>query len=125
MMNAIGFAVGLAVIALTVYIATLSRKREYGLLKALGARSRVLYGVVLAQAGLSVALGFLAALTFTAVLAIVVPAMGLPLSLSIEPAAVLNVALVAAAIAGLSSLLPVRQVANIDPAIVFKKGVAL
>jgi putative ABC transport system permease protein len=125
MMNAIGFAVGLAVIALTVYIATLSRKREYGLLKALGARSRVLYGVVLAQAGLSVALGFLAALTFTAVLAMVVPAMGLPLSLSIEPAAVLNVALVAAVIAGLSSLLPVRQVANIDPAIVFKKGVAL
>lgn len=125
MMNAIGFAVGLAVIALTVYIATLSRKREYGLLKALGAQSRVLYGVVLAQAGLSVALGFLAALTFTAVLALVVPATGLPLSLSLEPAAVLNVALVAAVIAGLSSLLPVRQVANIDPAIVFKKGVAL
>lgn len=125
MMDAIGFAVGLAVIALTVYIATLSRKREYGLLKALGARSRVLYGLVLAQAGLSVALGFLAALTFTAVLAIVVPAMGLPLSLSIEPTAVLNVALVAAVIAALSSLLPVRQVANIDPAIVFKKGVAL
>lgn len=124
MMNAIGFAVGLAVIALTVYIATLSRRREYGLLKALGARGRVLYGVVLAQAGLSVALGFLAALTFTAVLAMVVPATGLPLSLSIEPAAVLNVALVAAVIAGLSSLLPVRQVANIDPAIVFKKGVA-
>jgi putative ABC transport system permease protein len=125
MMNAIGFAVGLAVIALTVYIAALSRRREYGLLKALGARGRVLYGVVLAQAGLSVALGFLAALAFTAVLAIVVPETGLPLSLSIEPAAVLNVALVATVIAGLSSLLPVRQVANIDPAIVFQKGVAV
>jgi putative ABC transport system permease protein len=124
MMNAIGFAVGLAVIALTVYIATLSRRREYGLLKALGARGRVLYGVVLAQAGLSVALGFLAALTFTAVLAIAVPATGLPLSLSIEPAAVVKVALDAALIAGLSSLLPVGQVANIDPAIVFKKGIA-
>lgn len=125
MMNAIGFAVGLAVVALTVYIATLSGRREYGLLKALGARGRVLYGVVLAQAGLSVALGFVAALAFTATLALAVPAAGLPLTLSIEPASVISAALVATLIAGISSVLPVRQVAGIDPAIVFKKGVVL
>ncbi len=125
MMNAIGFAVGLAVVALTVYVATLSGRREYGLLKALGARGRVLYGIVLAQAGLSVALGFLAALSFTAALAVLVPVAGLPLTLSIEPASVLTVALVATVIAGVASVLPVRQVAGIDPAIVFKKGVAL
>jgi putative ABC transport system permease protein len=124
MMNAIGFAVGLAVVALTVYVATLSGRREYGLLKAVGAGGRVLYGVVLAQAGLSVALGFLAALLFTATLALVVPAAGLPLTLSIEPASVFTVALVATLIAGVSSVLPVRQVAGIDPAIVFKRGVA-
>jgi putative ABC transport system permease protein len=125
MMNAIGFAVGLAVVALTVYVATLSGRREYGLLKALGARGRVIYGVVLAQAGLSVALGFLAALLFTATLALVVPAAGLPLTLSIEPASAFTVALIATLIAGVSSVLPVRQVAGIDPAIVFKRGVAL
>jgi putative ABC transport system permease protein len=125
MMNAIGFAVGLAVVALTVYVATLSGRREYGLLKALGARGRVLYAVVLAQAGMSVALGFLAALAFTATLALLVPALGLPLTLTIEPASVMAVALVATAIAGVSSVLPVRQVAGIDPAIVFKRGIAL
>lgn len=124
MMNAIGFAVGLAVVALTVYVATLARRREYGLLKALGARGRVLYGVVLAQAGLSVALGFLAALTFAAVLAFVVPATGLPLTLAIEPASIVTVVLVAIIIAAISSVLPVRQVAGIDPAIVFKRGAA-
>ncbi len=125
MMNAIGFAVALVVVALTVYVATLSGRREYGLLKALGARGRVLYGIVLAQAGLSVAFGFLAALAFTAALAMLVPAAGLPLTLSIEPGSVIAVALVATVIAGVSSVLPVRQVAGIDPAIVFKKGVAL
>lgn len=125
MMNAIGFAVGLAVVALAVYVATLSGRREYGLLKALGARGRVLYAVVLAQAGLSVGLGFAAALAFTATLALVVPAVGLPLTLSIEPASVITAALVATAIAGISSVLPVRQVSGIDPAIVFKRGIAL
>ena len=39
-MNLIGFLIGLAVLALTVYTSTLSRRREYGMLKALGARNR-------------------------------------------------------------------------------------
>ncbi len=124
MMNAIGFVVGLAVVALAVYVATLAGRREYGLLKALGARGRVLYGVVLVQAGLSVAVGFLAALSFTAALGLLIPAAGLPLALSIEPASLVTVAVVATVIAGLASVLPVRQVASIDPAIVFKRGVA-
>jgi putative ABC transport system permease protein len=47
--NLVGFLVGLAVMALTVYIVTLSRRAEYGILKALGAHNR-LYGTVLAQA---------------------------------------------------------------------------
>jgi len=53
-MNLVGFLVGLTVMALTVYIATLSRRAEYGILKALVARNRSLYGSVLAQALYSV-----------------------------------------------------------------------
>ena len=67
-MNVIGFVVALAVVALTVYVATLARRREFGVLKALGARNRVLYRVVLAQACLSVAVGFVIGLAFTALL---------------------------------------------------------
>ena len=40
--------------ALTVYTATLARRAEYGVLKALGAHNRQLYGVVLTQALISV-----------------------------------------------------------------------
>lgn len=39
-MQRIGFLIGLAGMALTVYTSTLSRRREYGMLKAPGARNR-------------------------------------------------------------------------------------
>ncbi len=123
-MNGVGFAVGLAVVALTVYIATLARRREYGVLKALGARNRVLYRVVLLQAVLSVAVGFLTGLGFTGLLAFIVPRTGLQLELSITAASLAKVGLVAALIAGLAAILPIRQVAGVDPAIVFRKGAA-
>ncbi len=123
-MDAIGFVVGLAVVALTVYVATLARRREYGTLKALGARSGVLYRVVLAQAGLSVAAGFLVGLAFTGLLAFVVPQTGLNLALSVSASSIAKVGLFAALIAGLAAVLPIRQVSGVDPAIVFRRGAA-
>jgi putative ABC transport system permease protein len=123
-MNVIGFVVGLAVVALTVYIATLARRREYGVLKALGARNRVLYRVVLAQAVLSVALGFAVGLAFTWLLGFLVARTELGLELVITAASFVKVGLFAAVIAGLAAVLPIRQVAGLDPAIVFRSGVA-
>jgi putative ABC transport system permease protein len=123
-MNAVGFVVGLAVVALTVYVATLARRREYGVLKALGARNGLLYRVVLAQSFLSVVAGFLVGLAFTGLLAAVVPRAGVNLELSISAASVIKVGLFAAIIAGLASILPVRQVASVDPAVVFRRGAA-
>ena len=124
-MNAVGFAVGLAVVALTVYVATLARRREYGALKALGARNRFLYGVVLSQAFLSVALGFAVGLTLTALLGLALARTDLNLELAITAASLARVGLVAALIAGLAAILPIRQIANLDPAIVFRRGAAL
>lgn len=123
-MNVVGFVVGLAVVALTVYVATLARRREFGALKALGARNRFLYGVVLVQAFLSVALGFLVGLAFTGLLALVVPRTGVDLELAISAASLVKVALFAAVIAGLAAILPIRQIAGLDPAIVFRRGAA-
>jgi putative ABC transport system permease protein len=124
-MNIIGFVVGLAVVALTVYVATLARRREYGVLKALGARNGALYRVVLAQAALSVALGFLVAVAITSLLVLVVPLAGLGLALSISPASLAKVGLFALVIAGLAAILPVRQVSSLDPAVVFRRGAAM
>ena len=123
-MNAVGFVVALAVVALTVYVGTLARRREYGVLKALGAGNRVLYRVVLVQAVLSIASGLVVALVFTSLLALAVSRTGLGLELSISVASIAKVGLFAAIIAGLASILPIRQVAGVDPAVVFRRGAA-
>jgi putative ABC transport system permease protein len=123
-MNVIGFVVGLAVVALTVYVATLARRREYGALKALGARNRYLYGVVLGQAFLSVAIGFLAGIAFTGLLSLAVTQTSLGLELALGPASIAKVGVVAAIIAGLAAILPIRQIAGLDPAVVFRRGAA-
>ena len=123
-MNVIGFVVGLAVVALTVYVATLARRREYGALKALGARNRYLYGVVLGQAFLSVAIGFLAGIAFTGLLSLAVAQTGLGLELALGAASIAKVGVVAAIIASLAAILPIRQIAGLDPAVVFRRGAA-
>ncbi len=119
-MNLIGFLIGLAVMALTVYTSTLSRRREYGMLKALGARHQDLYRTVLAQAVLSVILGFCFGLAFTLLLARVVPMFGSNLLLEISLMSLLKVSGISLVIAAISAIIPIRQIAGLDPAMVFR-----
>jgi putative ABC transport system permease protein len=120
-MNLIGFLIGLAVTALTVYTATLARRAEYGVLKALGARSRDLYRTVLTQALISVALGFVVGLFFTVLLSVFIPRLATNLALAISGESLLRVGLTSLVIGGLSAFLPIRQIAGLDPALVFRK----
>src|SRR3972149_3255675 len=83
LMNLIGFLIGLAVMALTVYTATLSRRSEYGVLKALGARNSYLYTTVIAQALISVTIGFGVGATFTWLVSIIIQGLGLNLTMNI------------------------------------------
>lgn len=119
-MNLVGFLIGLAVVALTVYTATLSRRAEYGVLKALGAHNGHLYRAVVAQALLSVALGFILGLVLTLLLTLAIPRLTTNLALAISGASLLKVAVLALFIAGLAALLPIRQIAGLDPAAVFR-----
>ncbi|HEX7975946.1 MAG TPA: ABC transporter permease [Anaerolineales bacterium] len=119
-MNLVGFMIGLAVLALSVYTATLARRKEFGVLKALGARNLNLYGSVLAQAILSVALGLGIGLVFTLLLSALLPRLGLSLFLEVSLPSLAKAGGVSLLIAGLSALLPVRQIAGLDPAAVFR-----
>jgi putative ABC transport system permease protein len=119
-MNLIGFLIGLAVMALTVYTATLSRRREYGVLKALGARNGHLYRAVLTQALLSVAFGFAIGLAITIILSAVIPRLGLSMVLEVSLASLLKVGSLSLVIAGITAILPIRQIAGLDPAMVFR-----
>jgi putative ABC transport system permease protein len=119
-MNLIGFLIGLAVMALTVYTSTLSRRREYGMLKALGAHNRDLYLTVLAQAILSVILGFLFGLVITLFLTATIPFTGIALTLRVTPFSLLKVGSFSLIIAAISAVIPIRQIAGLDPATVFR-----
>jgi putative ABC transport system permease protein len=119
-MNLIGFLIGLAVMALTVYTSTLSRRREYGMLKALGARNQDLYLTVLVQAIFSVVLGFLFGLAITLLLAATIPFTGISLTLRVSPFSLLKVGSLSLMIAASSAVIPIRQIAGLDPAMVFR-----
>jgi putative ABC transport system permease protein len=119
-MNSIGFLIGSAVMALTVYTAVLARRREFGVLKALGARNGHLYRVVLAQALMSVLLGFVIGLAFTLLISVIVPRLGLSMTLELSAASLLKVGVVSLIITALSAILPIRQIAGLDPALVFR-----
>ena len=112
----------MAVMALTVYTATLARRAEYGVLKALGAHNLRLYETVLAQAFYSVLLGLALGLAFTYVLSALAPRLEIGLALEMSGGSVAKVTALSLVIAGLAGILPVVDLARLDPATVFRGG---
>lgn len=121
-MNTAGYLTGLAVVALTIYIATVTRRREYGVLKALGVRNGRLYQIVVFQALLSTGLGLAAALGLTLLLSAVIPQFNELMVLSVSASSVLRVALISILLAGVAALLPARQIAGLEPVTVLRKA---
>lgn len=119
-MNWAGFLVGLSVLALIVYTATLARRREYGLLKALGICNKQLYGAVVVQAVLSMVLGLLLALLITVLLTFIMPTVQESLVLEVSLGSLLKVSVISLIITAFAALLPIKQIAGLDPALVFK-----
>lgn len=121
-MNAAGFLTGLAVVVLTIYIATVARRREYGVLKAIGARNRRLYQIVVLQALLTAGMGLAAGLGLTLLLAALIPRVNELLVLSISVASLVRVTAFSVLLAGVAALLPARQIAGLEPATVVQRG---
>lgn len=116
----IAFVVGLAVVALTIYTSTVERSRDYGILKAVGAKPGQLFGMVLRQ---SVAVGLLG-YGFGVLLSL---GGGRLISQAVPEFTtlfrwqdVLAVLVVALLMSAITALVPVRRVARVDPAAVFR-----
>ncbi|HEX9925491.1 MAG TPA: ABC transporter permease [Anaerolineae bacterium] len=121
LMVAIAFAVGTAILGMIIYTATVERMREYGVLKAVGAKNRHLYwlvtqqGLVTALLGVSLGIG-LAWLAGQGVMR------AFPKFLVIlEPGSILTAASAGLLMGLLAALLPARYVGSLDPARVFRK----
>ena len=119
-MNIIAYIVGLLVIALTIYTATLERSREYGMLKALGASNPRLAVVVLGQAFFSAALGIWLGAGLAYGVAALITRVSPDMLVLIDPEYVLNQLPILTLVTGLAALLPVSRIASLDPMIAFK-----
>ena len=119
-MSAIAFLIALAVVALTLFTATLAKLREYAVIKALGASRWRLARTVLAQATWSTALALILAVVLAFAVAAVVAALSPNVRLAIDPASVERVAIAALVVGGLGAVLPLRRIARLDPATAFR-----
>lgn len=121
LMVGISFLVGTLIIGLVIYTATVERQREYGVLKAIGAKNRVLYRVVLAQALVAALAGAAAGVLLAYAIAQWIMAVRSQFLISFTPVDVGYALLSGLGMALMAALIPARVVGGLAPAEVFKK----
>lgn len=116
----IGFMIGVIVIGLTIYTLTVEKTREFGILKAIGASAGKLYRIVFAQSLISSIIGFVLGVLLSYLVAYVaesyVPEFVTSIRL-IDVSWVFGVTILMGIVA---AGIPIKKIAKIDPAIVFK-----
>ncbi len=121
MMVTIAFAVGTAILGMVIYTATVERMREYGVLKAVGAKNRHLYWLVTQQGLVTALLGVALGIGLAWLAGWGTMNASPKFLVVLQPKAILPAALTGLAMGLLAALLPARYVAGLDPAQVFRK----
>ena len=121
MMVTIAFAVGTAILGMVIYTATVERAREYGVLKAVGARNGHLYWLVTQQGLVTAVLGVILGIGLAWLSARAIMDNSPKFLIVLKPNAVLLTSTSGLAMGILAALLPARHVARLDPARVFRK----
>ena len=121
LMTGIAFLVGTLVVGLVLYSATVERRREYGVLKAIGAAPRTLYGITLTQALIVTAAGAAFGLALAVAEARLVMELRPQFLVTFEPRTVATGLAASALMALLAVLLPARVIAGLAPADVFRR----
>lgn len=119
-MNTVGYIVGLLVIGLTIYTATVERAREYGILKAIGADNRHLIRIVLIQAFIAAAMGYWLGVALSYGIVALVDRIFPDAVILIETSSWLGEIPTLVVIVVLAALLPISRVTRTDPMIVFQ-----
>lgn len=120
LMVAIAFVVGVLVVGLVIYTTTIERRREYGALKAIGARNRILYRVVTIQALIAAVAGSALGVTLALGAGAVLMAWRPQFRVDIEPFSALLVLASGLLMALLAAVIPAQAVARLEPAEVFR-----
>lgn len=119
LMVVISIGIGAMLLGLTVYTATVERRQEYGVLKAVGMTNRALYAVVVRQTLGAVIFGAAAGLALVGLVAGLIQALWPQFLIVVDASAIVQAGLGAIVMALLAALVPARYLANVDPARVF------
>ena len=119
-MTVIGFLIALAVVALTLFTATLAKLREYAVVKAIGATPTRLTRMVMVQAVWSAGLALAVALLLTFGVQWLVATVTPNVRIAVEPSAVVRAGVAMLLAAVLGALVPVRRLVKLDPMTVFR-----
>ena len=120
-MIGIGLLVGIALVALTVLATVAEQLQEFGVLKAIGVSGRQLYREVLIQAGLLAVVGFLVGVAVTYGIQLAIRERLGDVTVEITPFMLIAMFAAAVVMAALGSIVPVRRVGRLDPAVVFRQ----
>jgi putative ABC transport system permease protein len=121
MMTTIAFAVGTAILGMIIYTATVERRREYGVLKAVGAKNCHLYGLVFQQSLVTALFGLILGIGLAWVAAQGVMNTFPKFLVVLQPSFILATGVVGLLMGLLAALLPAYYVGSLDPARVFRK----
>jgi putative ABC transport system permease protein len=121
LMVAAAFIVGALVVGMVIYTATIERRGEYGILKAIGARNGVLYRVVASQAVVAAGAGAVLGVAFAFAMGWLVMTVKPQFLVAIEPSAIVATLAAGFVMALAGALVPARAVANLAPAEVFRR----
>ena len=114
----LGVIVGFVVVAQTIYATTMDHIKEFGTLKAMGAPNDYVQKVILIQAGISAAIGYVVGMIVSGLIVRFGQPAGAPILLN-WTMAVLTLALTLSMCMG-AALISIRKVTRLDPATVFK-----
>jgi len=122
LMAGIAVLVGVLVVGLVIYTATIERSREYGVLKAIGSGNGLLYKLVGVQAAVAAGLGSLGGVALAAGAAKLIMTLRPEFLIVLQPSLIVIAFASGVAMALLAGLLPARSVARLEPAAAFRRA---
>jgi len=113
-----GLVVGIVVVSQTLYATTVDHLAEFGTLRAIGASSRYIYGVITRQAILSALAGYV--LGLAASIGIMRAAQDAGPAILLPPELAVGMLALTIAMCVGAALISIRKVTRLDPSMVFK-----
>ena len=116
----IALIIGISIIGLTIYTATIEKLQEFGVLKAIGASNFQIYRVIFSQALISGILGYFVGVIFSLFAVRIIEYLVPMFVVSIRAKDILIIFGIAVLMSIFASYIPVRRITKIDPARVFR-----